>query len=134
MIPCRICGKDASTNWVTGLPPAPDSQKMALCAEHDTPENRKELLVAWHLSMIKAIRAASNNAAYFAARGSLRMLTLYFSAGGSLNMPCINCEVTDHGTLNVTAPDGTQSFFPMQHVRRYDLALMAPDMLKKSTK
>ncbi len=122
MIPCHICGVDAGTGWITGYIPAPDSQKMALCPAHDTPENRKRLRVAWHLSMIKAIQTAEKKAAYFATRGGPQALTIFFSAGGSMTMPCAAVSATAHNTLKVQAPDGAVSFFPLQHIRRYELA------------
>lgn len=125
MIPCQICGKDASLGWVKGYVPAPDSQKLALCPKHDSPENRKKLLGFWHGFMLDAIHNATQVAAYQAARGQLRLLTLQFTAGGSLSMPCVNVAPTEHGTLKVTGPDGRLSFFPMQHLRRYDLSPLA---------
>ncbi|CAK7014448.1 MAG: hypothetical protein DELT_02197 [Desulfovibrio sp.] len=127
MIPCQICGKDSGAHWVTGYIPAPDSQKMALCAAHDTPENRRAIHAAWYASMLDTINTATKNAAYFATRGSLFMLSINFTAGGSLSLPCLGATITDHNTLQVTAPDGTLSFFPMQHVRRYDLTPVIPD-------
>ena len=33
MIPCLACGADASTGWVHGFVPSPDSLKMGLCRE-----------------------------------------------------------------------------------------------------
>lgn len=121
MIPCQICGKDSAAHWVTGYIPAPDSQKMGLCAEHDTPENRKKIRLDWYRAMILNIRTATQNAAYFATRGALFMLTIHYSAGGSLSLPCLEASVTEHSTLKVTAPDGALSFFPMRHIKRYDL-------------
>ncbi|SBV93924.1 conserved hypothetical protein [uncultured delta proteobacterium] len=129
MIPCHICGKDSGAHWVTGYIPAPDSQKMALCGTHDTPENRNRLRLAWYTAMVEAIRTATQNAAYFATRGALFMLSIHYSAGGSLNLPCLEAAVTDHNTLKVTAPDGSLSFFPMQHIKRYDLTPLHQDII-----
>ncbi len=127
MIPCHICGKDASLGWVKGFIPAPDSQKLALCAEHDTEANRAELVKAWHLMMIKGIRTATEVAALQATKGSPQMLTLHFTAGGSLSLPCVSSEITPHGTLKAKGPDGTLSFFPVQQIKRYDLTPLPPD-------
>ena len=124
MIPCQICGKDSGAHWVTGYIPAPDSQKMALCAKHDSPENRKEIRAAWYKTMVQAIKTVTQNAAYFATGGALFMCGIQFSAGGSLSLPCLEAAVTEQNTLKVIAPDGTVSFFPMQHIRRYDLTPM----------
>lgn len=122
MIPCQICGQDASLGWVKGYVPAPDSQKLALCSEHDSPENRSMLLGLWQEFMHKAIREATQTAAWQAARGRLLLLTIHFAAGGSLSMPCTAAAPTEHGTLKVSGPDGGVSFFPMRHIRRYDLS------------
>lgn len=121
MIPCHICGKDSGAHWVAGYIPAPDSQKMALCAKHDTPDNRKKLHGAWSEAMEESIKTATKNAAYFAARNTFFMLSIHFSAGGSLNLPCMEAVTTEQNTLKVIAPDGSLSFFPMQHIKRYDL-------------
>lgn len=129
MIPCHICGKDSGAHWVTGYVPAPDSQKMALCAKHDTPENRRRIHAAWYSAMVENIKNATKNAAYFATRGALYMLSIHFSAGGSLSMPCHEVTVTGQNTLKVTAPDGALSFFPMQHIKRYDLTPIQQDSL-----
>lgn len=124
MIPCHICGTDSGAHWVTGYIPAPDSQKMALCATHDTPGNRRKIREAWYRAMLENIETAVKNAAYFAARGSFSMLVIHFDAGGSLSLPCIETAVTEHDTLKVTSPDGSFSFFPMRHIKRYDLMPM----------
>lgn len=121
MIPCHVCGKDSGAYWVTGYIPAPDSQKMALCAEHDTPENRRKIRTAWYTAMLESIKTAAQNTAYFAARGALSMVSIHFTAGGSLSLPCLEARVTDQNTLKVTAPDGSCSFFPMRHIKRYDI-------------
>jgi hypothetical protein len=95
---------------------------MALCGIHDTPENRSAIHAAWQMSMAQSIETATRNAAYFATRGVLFMLSIYYSAGGSLTLPCLDAVITDYNTLKVTASDGTISFFPMQHITRYDLS------------
>jgi len=122
MIPCHICRHDSETHWVTGYPPAPDSQKMALCKVHDTPENRSALRAAWQQSMLQSIETTTRNTAYFATRSVLFMLSIHYTAGGGLTLPCLDAIITAHNTLKVTAPDGTISFFPMQHIARYNLS------------
>ena len=127
MIPCHICGNDSGAHWVTGYIPAPDSQKMALCRKHDTAENREMIRQDWDKAMEDNIKTSTRNAAYFATRGALFMLSIHFTAGGSLNLPCLEAAVTEQKTLKVTAPDGAQSFFPMQHIKRYDLTPLHQD-------
>ena len=121
MIPCNICGRDSGAHWIAGYPPAPDSQKMALCALHDTPKNRHDLRLAWSDAMEKSIETATRNSMYFVTRGAIFMLSIYYAAGGNLNIPCLDAIATDHNTLRVTALDGSSIFFPMQHIKRYAL-------------
>jgi len=128
MLPCAICGKDAAAGWVAGYVPAPDSQKMALCPEHDSLENRRRIYTAWTEAMRQEFATAARVAAYQAARNSLSLLTIYFSSGGSVALPCLACSQTGHNTLQVHNRDGSLSFFPMQQIRRYDLAPLPEDM------
>ena len=129
MLPCAICGKDAATGWIVGFAPAPDSQKMALCPLHDSPDNRRRILRAWKETIRREMANAARIAAYQAARIPLFLLTIYFSSGGSVSLPSLACEQTDHNTLKVHNQDGSVSFFPMQQVRRYDMAPLPEDML-----
>ena len=128
MLPCAICGKDAANGWVAGYVPAPDSQKMALCAAHDSPENRMRLQQAWNEAMRQEFITSARIAAYQAARTSLSLLTIYFSSGGTVSLPCLSCSQTSHNTLKVHNRDGSVSFFPMQQIRRYDVAPLPEDM------
>jgi hypothetical protein len=84
------------------------------------------------MSMLETIKTATKNAAYFATRGSLYMVSIYFNAGGSLSLPCLEASVTEQNTLKVTAPDGSLSFLPMQHIKRYDLMPMQPESVEKT--
>ena len=133
MIPCHICGKDASLGWIKGFAPAPDSQKMALCPEHDTEDNRRRLITAWHLFMIRRIQTTTRISAYQATRGNLHLLTVHFSGGGSLSMPCLQVSETKHGTLKAESPEGEISFFPMAQIRKYDLTPLFSDFVGKLT-
>lgn len=133
MIPCYVCGKDASLGWVKGFVPAPDSEKMALCAEHDTEENRRRLLTAWHLFMVRGMQAATRIAAFQAIRDGLHLLTVHFSAGGSVSMPCVGVTKTEHGSLKAQGLDGGTSFFPIAQIRKYDLTPLPPDVIATLT-
>ncbi len=98
MIPCHVCGADASTGWALGFVPSPDNLKMGLCRAHDTPDNRKLVKTAWR------------------AR-----LDIAFIDGGTVTQDCLECIATPQGTLHVLLPDGTLRFFPLPQIRRYDL-------------
>ena len=134
MIPCQVCGKDSGAHWVIGYIPAPDSQKVALCVLHDTPENRKNCQKTWQLAMQHSIETTTRNAAYYALRALPRMVTILFSGGGSLSVPCLECGVTDHDALKVIAPDGSLSFFPMQQIRRYSIRDMTHEDMNETEK
>ena len=71
--------------------------------------------------MEKSIETATRNSMYFVTRGAIFMLSIYYAAGGNLNIPCLDAIATDHNTLRVTALDGSSIFFPMQHIKRYAL-------------
>lgn len=120
MLPCQVCGRDAGTGWIEGFPPAPDSQKLALCREHDTPENRKLLRLAWQ-KMFKSSVDEFNRMEAFRSGDAQNLLTLYFTGGGSIALPCLGVAPAEPDSLKVTGLDGTVSFFPMRQVRRYTL-------------
>ncbi len=121
MIPCFICGKDASTGWIKGLPPAPDSQKLALCSEHDTPAERVRVAQAWERLLQREIAAGSELAAYKAMKPP-QILTVRFTAGGVLSFVCTHCEPTPHDTLRIATQDGSYTFIPMRQIAEYTLS------------
>ncbi len=118
MILCHICRKDASTGWSKGFAPAPDSQKLALCAEHDTPENRLSVCRAWQ-AMQEQDLAAFNLLTRHKAAPNILTATVHFSGGGMLTFSCTAVTPTSQGTLRIDQLDGTQTFIPMQHIREY---------------
>lgn len=120
MIPCYVCTKDASTGWTVGFSPAPDSQKLALCAAHDTPENREYLKQAWEKLQQKELSAFALLSRQKASP-VVQVATVHFSGGGMLSFTCTAVTPTEQGTLRIEQLDGTQTFIPMQHIREYSL-------------
>jgi hypothetical protein len=118
VIPCRICGRDASTGRVRGFVPAPDSQKLALCPEHDTEENRAAMERDWRELLEKDLALAVSLAEHKAAP-AVYAVTVRFIGGGTLSFTCLSCAPTAQNTLRIAEPDGTQTFIPMRHVRDY---------------
>lgn len=118
MIPCHICGKDASTGWIKGFIPAPDSQKLALCAEHDTVQNRVLVSRAWRNLTEREVFAMTSLARHKAAP-ALYVVSVHFTGGGMLSFTCTACAPTAQGTLRIDDADGNQTYIPMQHVREY---------------
>jgi hypothetical protein len=116
MIPCYICGKDASTGWIKGFTPAPDSQKLALCAEHDNGKNRLDVVSAWQTMIIENL-AAGMSMARQKISPLLRTANIRFTGGGMLSFLCTACFPTEQGTLRLEGPDGSQTYIPLQHVR-----------------
>lgn len=120
MIPCFVCGTDASTGWTKGFAPAPDSQKLALCAEHNTQENRLAVARAWQ-NMLRSEIASMTDVARAKAAPFEQLITVHFNGGGMLSFICIACGTTAQNTLRIDAPDGSRTYIPMQHVREYSV-------------
>ena len=118
MIPCHICGKDASTGWTKGFIPAPDSQKLALCPEHDTARNRVIVSRTWR-SLNEREISAMTSVAKHKASPVLQVVSVHFTGGGMLSFTCTACAPTAQGTLRIDDADGKQTFVPMQHIREY---------------
>lgn len=133
MIPCYICGKDASTVWIKGFAPAPDSQKLALCAEHNTPENRVKVSNAWHDLLEQDLTALTEVARYKVDAPSLKTANVHFAGGGLLSFVCTDCAPTPQGTLCIHTPDDSQTFIPMQHIREYTVRPYIPEESPRKT-
>jgi hypothetical protein len=131
MIPCHICEKDASTGWNIGFIPAPDSQKLALCPEHDTHHNRLIVSKAWHALHEREISIMTSVAKHKASPG-LQVVSIHFTGGGMISFVCTACFPTDHGTLRIDDPDGKQTYIPILHIREYAVRPYAHSTEKKS--
>lgn len=120
MLPCFICGKDASTGWIKGFTPAPDSQKLALCSDHDTASNRLAVVKAWRIMLNRDI-ADQTAVARHKAKPVIQTATVRFTAGGMLSFVCTACTPAENGVLRIDHPDGEQSYIPMQHILEYSV-------------
>lgn len=125
MIPCYICGKDIGGGWCIGFPPARDSQKMGLCKEHDLVSNRKRVQKAWQELIFQRIDENRQNSA-FKAGDLVQLLSIYFTGGGSISLPCSSFSIMDDKTLKITTPDGEQIFFPLGQVKNYAVSPLDP--------
>jgi len=126
MLPCFICGKDAATGWIEGFVPSPDSQKLALCSEHDNAANRLAVSDAWR-EMIRKNIAEQMAVAKHKAKPIIQTACVRFSAGGMLSFLCTACLPTGQGTLRIDHLDGERTFIPMQQVREYSLRPYIPE-------
>lgn len=132
MIPCMVCGKDASTSWVYGFSPAPDSLKAGLCAAHDTPKNREYVIGRWQRDREREIGIAGEVSLYKAAP-NVRKLLVHYLGGGSATFVCTGFQALGHdieggaGSLRIDELDGGQTFIPLAHVKKYTAYPMRPD-------
>lgn len=131
MIPCHICGKDASTGWIKGFVPAPDSQKLALCSEHNTRENRLSVVKAWYSRLEQDISSMSTVSRQKAAP-FLHTANIHFIGGGMLSFLCTACTPTEQHTLRIDAPDGSRTYIPLQHIREYSVSPHVPEQPQQS--
>ena len=132
MLPCFICDKDASTGWIEGFVPSPDSLKLALCPEHDNADNRLAVTDAWE-KMIRKTMAEQFAMTRHRAKPIIQMTCVRFTAGGMLSFLCTVCMPTEQGTLRIDHPDGERTFIPLQHVREYSLRPYVPKEFEETT-
>ena len=118
MVPCHICGKDSTGGWIAGLPPAPDSQKVGLCPEHDNISNREIALQAWQARLNTEIEMQLDNRKWESG-GLPFKLVIHFLSGGNVIVPCQSFGIVDGNTLETIDAQGEHKFFPLQHVRSY---------------
>lgn len=121
MIPCYICGKDIGGGWSIGFPPAPDSEKMGLCREHDLASHRQRVQKSWQDLIYKRLQENTQNIA-LRAGDVPQLLSIYFTGGGAVSLPCSSFTVIDGKTLKVITPVGEHIYFPLNQVRNYALS------------
>ncbi len=132
MIPCMICGKDASTSWVYGFSPAPDSLKAGLCRAHDSPKNRELAIARWQEDREREIEIAEEVSLYKAAP-NVKKLVVHYIGGGIATFSCIGFQAMTHdikggaGSLRIDELNGRQTFIPMAHVKKYTAYPMRTD-------
>ena len=124
MIPCHVCAKDASLGWVVGFPPAPDSQKMGLCPDHDSEEARHEVLALWRATLGR--RIVDSTASPNADRAIESLVTVLFIHGGKLSFLCLQCSPTAHGTLELIEKNGNSTYIPLDQVKAYTVKKVSP--------
>ncbi len=121
MIPCYICGKDATGGFIHGYVPAPDGQKVGLCPAHNTQDNKRLAILQWIRSFKAQVSAQNDANAYKLNAAPGYVLTITYAGGGVSSVPCRAWEVAESNTLQITRTDGTVSFVPLQHVQRFDV-------------
>ncbi len=126
MVPCFICGKDSLGGFIHGFVPAPDSQKVGLCPEHNTLENKKKAILHWIVAMKAEVEAQNREHARRLKAPFHYTLVIRYTDGGNVSIPCLSWEITDQNTLQVTRTDKTLTFVPLHQVRQFDVQEIAP--------
>lgn len=137
MVRCFICGKDATGSFIHGYIPAPDSQKVGLCEEHNTLENKKKAILFWIRDQKSRIRRHNQLQQHKNTPAHRFELSIHYRDGGIVTENCLGWDVTDGSTLQVTRLDKTLAFIPLQHVKRFNVREIEPKPqqapLKKDT-
>lgn len=123
MIPCFICKKDIGGGWWHGFPPAPDSQKMGLCAGHDSPAAREEVKKAWQLQQnaLLGTRLEIEQKKH-APKDTAFLLEIQFRDGGLITMRCAGQDVLkDSDILVITLENDERRFYPLRQIRSYTI-------------
>ena len=120
MVPCFVCGKDATGGFIHGYAPEPDGKKVGLCLQHNSTENKKKAILYW-------IRQQKSDVLRINEINALRMgtapeqtVTIHFIDGGVANVQCLSWQLVD-GALQLLKPDKSLTFVPLQHIRTFDL-------------
>lgn len=128
MVPCQVCGKDATGGWIHGFVPSPDSLKVGLCPEHDTQAARRVMKAHWRKLMQREIAAYNTTNEQQHGRVEQQMLALRFVDGGTQEFVCAGCTVQAGVTLQVLLPDGTLRFFPVSRLQQWQLTPIKADV------
>jgi hypothetical protein len=54
------------------------------------------------------------------------LLSIFFTGGGRIAVPCMSYSTPNPDLLKVTTPDAEVVFFPLRQVRHYSLTPMEP--------
>ncbi len=129
MIPCFICGKDIEGGWWTGFPPAPDSQKTGLCAQHDTPENRALAQAEWDRRWKNSVTVTQQVEAEKHVARQPFTLVIQFKDGGLITLAAYDYSVLSEGEiLTATLLNHEKQFFPLQQIRSFKILPQGPDV------
>lgn len=118
MVPCHICGQNAASGWVYGIPPAPDRQKLGLCPKHDTMENRRIVRRQWiRLMEEEAARAMSGRPEDAKPHGY--EVEIDFLDGGRRTIQCRAYDVMEKQDLLAITAEDEAVYYPLQHIRTF---------------
>lgn len=118
MVTCHVCGKNAVSGWIYGIPPAPDRQKLGLCPQHDTTENRRIVRRQWiRLMEEEASRAMARRPGDDKPHGY--EVEIDFMDGGRRTIACKAYDVMEKQDLLAITAEDEAVFYPLQHIRTF---------------
>ena len=122
MVRCEVCGKEVIDGWICGMLPSGERYKLGLCPQHDTPRNRERVEAHWHRMMEEEIaktivrqEAESKPPAGYAIK-------IFFTDGGVRTLECARYTVNDGQDLLVLNSEGGYDFYPLQHIRHFEVS------------
>ncbi|QJT10739.1 hypothetical protein [Oceanidesulfovibrio marinus] len=119
MVPCQVCGENAASGWIYGIPPAPDRQKLGLCPKHDTLENRRIVRRQWVRLMEEEARRAMVHTPEQNSAPAGYEVEIDFLDGGRRTIQCLNYEVMEKTDLLAITVTGEAVFYPLLHIRTF---------------
>lgn len=134
MVRCEVCGKEVLAGWICGVVPAHDSDKLGLCPEHDTPERRRAVQKKWE----RLLHEKLERVLVLEREESDRIqdsfeVTIHYLGGGVQVVPCRAYDVNQEGDLLVLKDDGVLDFYPLQHIRRFEVKEALPRLSASSS-
>ncbi len=119
MVRCHVCGKEVISGWICGIVPAHDTDKLGLCPEHDTVQNRAAVEQAWEGMLTEALRATLERARRTVKTAVCHDVRIVFIDGGIKYVRCTSFDVNDAKDLLILTLDGEYEFYPLQHIRTF---------------
>ena len=119
MVTCHVCGQNAASGWIYGIPPAPDRQKLGLCPKHDTTDNRRNVRRQWIQLMEEEAGRALTHRPDRDAKPLGHEVEIDFLDGGRRTIQCLQYEVMEGKDLLAISVEGEAVFYPLQHIRNF---------------
>lgn len=119
MVKCQICGAEVFSGWICGIVPAADKDKLGLCADHDTPENRALVQERWEKFMREQMRSTLEQRRKEEKPVVRYAVRINFLGGGVKTLTCRAYDVNQDKDLLVLNEEGELDFYPLQHIRNF---------------
>ncbi len=122
MVRCEVCGKEVTEGWVCGMLPSNEKFKLGLCPQHDTPRNRQRVEEHWQQLMEDEIAKSTMRQETESKGHETYAVKIYFVDGGVKTLECTSYTINDSKDLLVLNLDDTADFYPLQHIRHFEVA------------